>query len=167
MLISFYSLTKSIVFRPQGQGEKAQMSALVLEALVPRDSDLSFRTWAKLVTIQIPLETKNFKCPLYQMFSEADGCLPDCKLGLLESPLQKINHNLVRRLPLQQKDRISAVLNCSQSQSLCYPNVCKNSLVSVLALLCRGFHSPNEALQELKDVNLVTFLYISSTTQST
>lgn len=48
----FYSLTKSIVFRPQGQAEKGLMSALVLEALVSRASDLNFsheRTWAKTV----------------------------------------------------------------------------------------------------------------------
>lgn len=87
------------------------------------------------------------------MLSEADGCLSDCKSGLLDSPVQKINHSLVRRL--YSKDRISAVLNCSQSQSLCYPNVWKNSLVSVLALPCRGFQSPREALQELEDFNLV------------
>jgi len=83
----FYSLTKSIVFRPQGQAGKGLMSALVLEALVQRPSRPQFLVMKEhrpkcLVTIQIPPKPKDFKCPLYQLFSEAAGCLPDYKLGL-------------------------------------------------------------------------------------
>lgn len=51
------------------------------------------------------------------MFSEVDGSLSDYNSGLLDSSRQKINHSLVRRLPLQQKDRISAVLNCSRARA--------------------------------------------------
>ena len=48
LLMGFYSLTKPIVFRPQGQVGKGLISALVLEALGPRASDLSSQSWKNM-----------------------------------------------------------------------------------------------------------------------
>lgn len=142
---------------------------------MPIASELSFsheRTWTKLFGGHSNTTWKQkFQVPFISDILRGRWMPLWLQVRPLRLPtqeeLQKINHSLVRRLPLQQKERISAVLDCSQRQSLCYPNVWKNSLVSVLALLCRCFQSPSEALWELEDLNLVKFFHISSTTQST
>lgn len=161
LLMGFYSLTKPVVFRPQGQAGKGLMSVLVLEPLVLRASDFSSQSWKNMGQIV----WWPFKYHLNPKISRAliSNVLRSSRLSPWPQVrpfrfrfLRRIDHRLVAKLPLQQR-WISAVPNNSQSptQCLCYPNVWKNRLVYGLSLSCRGFQGLSEALQELKDESLV------------
>lgn len=67
------------------------------------------------------------------------------------TPLQRTDCRVAVRLPLQQKEGTSTVLNSAQSlrPNLCHPNVWRDNLVSSLSLSCRGFQGLCGALQEL------------------